>query len=507
MWYKVKELSEKGLRQAQICRETGLDKKTVKRYLGMTYDEFVSSPTYHRMYVRLLDPYEETVRRWLEAHNDLSSSQVHDWLKEHYASMPEVNAKTVFNYVRYIRSKYGISKPRSNVPRPYAKVEETGYGEYAQVDFGESWMHHDGGRKVKVYFFVMVLCRSRKKYVWFSKSPFTADLAVYAHERAFAHYGGKPKHLIYDQDAVFIHDENLGDYVLTRVFNAFVNQEHLDVIFCRKSDPESKGKVENAVKYVKYNFLRCRTFYDIARLNEEAERWLSWTANGLPHSSTRLIPDEVFEEEKHYLVPYNGCPSLPARPMVEYTVHKSNIISCRGNDYSVPLGTYKGPGTKVWASVNDDTIEIYDKETGKQISVFDMPEGKGHYIVNPEHRKIHHIQKDRLETEILEYCGFDNLALEWMINLKADKPRYYGQNLKELAKGMHNFEVSTLHRAFERSLNSGMYNARDLIFLCDRLGRRIPDRELATSLNDRLPAAVKEKPEKTSISTYSKFFS
>ena len=151
MWYKVKELSEKGLRQAQICRETGLDKKTVKRYLGMTYDEFVSSPTYHRMYVRLLDPYEETVRRWLEAHNDLSSSQVHDWLKEHYASMPEVNAKTVFNYVRYIRSKYGISKPRSNVPRPYAKVEETGYGEYAQVDFGESWMHHDGGRKVKVY--------------------------------------------------------------------------------------------------------------------------------------------------------------------------------------------------------------------------------------------------------------------------------------------------------------------------------------------------------------------
>mgnify|MGYP007129800231 FL=1 len=72
---------------------------------------------------------------------------------------------------------------------------------------------------------------------------------------------------------------------------------------------------------------------------------------------------------------------------------------------------------------------------------------------------------------------------------------------------MHNFEVSTLHRAFERSLNSGMYNARALIFLCDRLGRRIPDRELATSLNDRLPAAVKEKPEKTSISTYSKFFS
>lgn len=55
MWYKVKELSRKGLRQAQICRETGLDKKTVRRYMGMTHEEFVSSPTYHRMYVKIRD--------------------------------------------------------------------------------------------------------------------------------------------------------------------------------------------------------------------------------------------------------------------------------------------------------------------------------------------------------------------------------------------------------------------------------------------------------------------
>ena len=32
---------------------------------------------------------------------------------------------------------------------------------------------------------------------------------------------------------------------------------------------ESKGKVENAVKYVKYNFLRGRTFASIEKLNEE----------------------------------------------------------------------------------------------------------------------------------------------------------------------------------------------------------------------------------------------
>lgn len=507
MWYKVKELSEKGLRQAQICRETGLDKKTVRRYLGMTYDEFVSSPTYHRMYVKLLDPYEDTVRRWLEAHNELSSSQVHDWLRERYKDLPSVNAKTVFNYVRYIRFKYEISKPKSTTPRAYGKVEETVHGEYAQVDFGESWMHYEDGRKVKVYFFVMVLCRSRKKYVWFSKSPFTAELAVYSHEKAFAYYGGKPKQMIYDQDAVFLHDENIGDYVLTKTFNAFVNQEHLHVVFCRKSDPESKGKVENAVKYIKYNFIRCRTFHDIATLNDEADRWLSRTANGLPHATTKLIPDEVFKEERLYLTPYHGTPALPERPMVEYAVHKHNIITFKGNDYSVPLGTYKGPGTKVWVNIKDGVLEIYDKESGKQITRYDIPEGKGHYLIKPEHRKLHHIQKDKLENEVLEYCGFDSLALEWMIKLKADKQRYYGQNLRALAKGMHDFEASTLHLAFERCLDSGLYNAKDFIALCDRLGRRISGRRPSGSPDGRLPASVTEMPEKTSISTYDKFFS
>lgn len=172
MWYKVKELSSKGLRQAQICRETGLDKKTVSRYLRMTYEEFVSSPSYRRMYVKPLDQYEETVRRWLDAHPDLSNAQIPDWLRNKYAVLPSVNAKTVFNFVRYVRTKYEIRKPSVREPRQYAKVEETGYGEFAQADFGEKWMRREDGRKVKVYFFVMVLCRNHKKYVWFSSVPF-----------------------------------------------------------------------------------------------------------------------------------------------------------------------------------------------------------------------------------------------------------------------------------------------------------------------------------------------
>lgn len=86
--------------------------------------------------------------------------------------------------MKYVRPKYAIDKPRVTSSRQYMKVEETPFGEFAKVDFGEMWMRSSDARGLKVYFFVMVLCRSRKKYVYFSKSPFTAEMAVYAYEEA-----------------------------------------------------------------------------------------------------------------------------------------------------------------------------------------------------------------------------------------------------------------------------------------------------------------------------------
>jgi transposase len=506
MWYKCKELSEKKLSKAQISRELGIDVKTVRHYLGMTQEEFEKSQSYKRMYIHLLDPYEGYVKTSLELHEDLSSSQIYDWLRERYSDLPKVNVKTVYNFVKYIRAKYHIEKPIASNPRQYGKIEETAFGDFAQADFGEMWMRYEDGRKLKVYFFVMVLCRSRKKYVFFSRTPFTAELAVYAHEKAFEYYGGKPKKIIYDQDSVLIHDENLGDCILTKAFRAFVHQEHYESVFCRKSDPESKGKVENVVKYVKYNFLRARTFVSIEALNEEGIRWLTRTANGLVHYGTKEVPDEVFEEEKAYLTPYYGTPMMPEKPIKEYTVHKSNIIEYHGNSYSLPRGTYRGHGTMVWVSEKDDHLEIYDKETGKQLVVHKLSWEKGKYILDPAHRKIHPIAAEVQEKEIMAYCHCDDLALAWMMNLKKSKPRYYKDNLRVFIKGMRHFEAETLHRALEKCLESGMYNAKDFLTLCGRIGKRIPTRE-ATCRYDDLPAAAKEMPAKTRITQYESLFS
>lgn len=507
MWYKCKEKSALGLTKAQISRSLGLDVKTVRKYLNMSYDEFKSSESYKRMYVRMLDPYESKVHEWLDQQPDLSSSQIHDWLRERYPDLPKVNSKTVYNYVKYIRAKYNLAKPSPTFPRQYMTVEETAYGEYAQVDFGEMWMRYADGRKLKVYFFVMVLCRSRKKYVWFSFTPFTTDLAVYAHEKAFEYFGGKPKKIIYDQDAVLIHSENLGDYILTKSFNAYVNQAHFECIFCRKSDPESKGKVESAVKYVKYNFLRGRKFVSIEQLNEEGVRWLSRTANGLPHNTTKLVPDEVFETERRHLSPYVGKPEMPAKGMKSYKIHRNNAICYKGNEYSLPSGSYKTSESMVWVNVHEDELEIYSAETGKRITVHAISHEKGKYILNPSHRIQHPVACVTKENEILEYCSNDELARLWLENLKAEKPRYRKLNLNVLLADMRHFSPSTLHDAFARCLDCGMYNAKDFISLCERIGKRQPIRDDGEALANKLPDAVNETPEKTNINQYNQYFS
>ena len=507
MWYKIRELKAKGLTNKQTAKELGLHRDTVAKYLKMTLGEFEASGSYQRMFVHKLDAYEDFVHDSLERHPYLSASQINDWLREQYPDLPQVNAKTVFNFVKYVRAKYGIDKSEEE-PRQYEKVAETPYGEYAQVDFGESWMLRDEERHVKVYFFAMVMCRSRKKFVYFSRSPFTSALAVYAHELAFAYYGGKPKKIIYDQDRVFIKDENLGDALLTEAFRSFVSSEHFECVFCRKSDPESKGKVENAVQYVKKNFLRGRTFTDIEDLNAKALAWLSRTANGLPHAGTRTVPDKTFVLEKRHLLPYYGTPMRPADTVKEYVVRKDNTVCYRGNFYTVPTGTYQKGGTVVWADADGGRLQIYDRETGKQVADHPLCNGKGKLIQDGAHLRVRTPDRETLEAKIMECMNYDRLAALWLESLYREKPRYYRLNLKTLEREIASYPMDAMRKAFGICLDRGLYNAKELLAVCGRYARRVeaPVERLHDGDLSDLPDCAREMPEKTDINTYNTLF-
>ena len=92
--------------------------------------------------------YEDQIVRWLQEHPDISSAQVHDWLKEHY---PDYHGKerTLRRYVASLRIKHGIKK--SVKVRQYQATEELPMGYQAQVDLGFINLKNTEGQKVKAY--------------------------------------------------------------------------------------------------------------------------------------------------------------------------------------------------------------------------------------------------------------------------------------------------------------------------------------------------------------------
>jgi transposase len=231
MWYKVKELQQKGFNKSQISREMGLDRSTVRKYLSLDEEGFHNWIEQIRHLPKKLQLYYVYVKELLETYPFLSSAQVEDRLKERFTDLPEVHSKTVYNFVKSIRKNHQIHKGKEKRYRIYEKLPELDYGQQAQVDFGQYYMQTEGEGRKKVYFFVMVLSRSRQKYVYFQDKPFTSITTVNAHELALSYFNGQPRKIVYDQDRVLIVDENLGDVLLTHEFSAYVKQMDFEAIF------------------------------------------------------------------------------------------------------------------------------------------------------------------------------------------------------------------------------------------------------------------------------------
>ena len=174
-----------------------------------------------------------------------------DWLLERFPDL-DVGDSTTRLYVNKIREEYYIPKPKKI--RHYESVEEQPMGKQMQVDWGETKQKTEEKKEVKLYCICFVLSHSRYKYIEWQDRPFTTRDTIRSHENAFEYYGGMPEEIVYDQDHLITVSENAGDIILTGEFQSYKEQRGFRMYLCRKSDPESKGNIENVVKYVEIQF-------------------------------------------------------------------------------------------------------------------------------------------------------------------------------------------------------------------------------------------------------------
>jgi transposase len=298
MYQKIQNLKKQGYGKYEISIQLGIDPATARKYFHMEPAEYNSYRDALQERNKLYEGYEQEILELYEKNNHrcLNMAAVYDYLEERHKKLAG-NEKTLRNYIHSLLAS-GKLKYSQNI-RCYSKVPELPYGKQMQLDFG---VHQkDGG--LKIHIFGAVLSASRYKYVGFQGKSFTTEDLILHLLDCFDNFGGLPEELVIDQDSIMVVNENYGDIVYTQKFSAFLEEMNLKMYVCRKSDPETKGKIENVIKYVKYNFLNVRNFQTMEEARESLARWLKRRGNGKISQATKKVPLLAVEEEREYLKP------------------------------------------------------------------------------------------------------------------------------------------------------------------------------------------------------------
>jgi transposase len=108
--------------------------------------------------------------------------------------------------------------------------------------------------------------------------------------------GGVPRKGVYDNEAALISRHN-GRPNPTPPFQRFRGTLGMGLVICKPGDPEAKGMVERANKYLETSFLPGRRFSSPQDFNAQLAMWLR-RANNRMHSTLRCRPSDRIGEDR-----------------------------------------------------------------------------------------------------------------------------------------------------------------------------------------------------------------
>ena len=154
---------------------------------------------------------------------------------------------------------------------------------------GELGIHEVRGRSTRIYLFVMVLGFSRYMYTE-ATTDARSETFLACHARAFAYFGGMPREVLYDNAKVVALEHSRTVVTFNEALLDFAGRFCFRPRLCRPARPQSKGKVERMIGYVKDAGLVGRTFTDLPDMNAQLMAWLENEANVRDHATTGERP-------------------------------------------------------------------------------------------------------------------------------------------------------------------------------------------------------------------------
>jgi transposase len=316
--FMIKALYRKGVSISDIARQTGRDRKTIRKLVTAP---LLSAPKPRQPKPCKIDPYVPYLEQRMQE--------------------GVFNARKLYGEIRAQGYSGGETQIRAFVhdrrppPTPAATVRfETPPGLQGQVDWGHFGLIRHQGRLCKLYGFVLTLSWSRAMYLRFTTSlDFT--WFIRCHVRAFAYLGGLPRRLLYDnlKSVVEWHPPD-GPVHWNPRFLDFADVSGFSPQACKPHRPQTKGKVENGIKYVRGNFWPGLHFSDLEDLNAQALQWLNTVANCRIHGTTNEVPFTRLPLEG--LQPLDRALSYDSSFITTRRASRDCVISYESNLYSVP---------------------------------------------------------------------------------------------------------------------------------------------------------------------------
>ena len=443
--------------KVEIARNLKLDPGTVAKYYAMSEAEYQGYAQKHMYRDKAFDEYSESI---LEVYREndfkrLEMSAVFDYLEEKHGRLSGTE-QTLRNYIKYLietnRLKFNEKL------RLYKKVPELPLGRQLQIDFGE----HKTRNGLKLYIFAAVLSASRYKYIAFQDKAFTT-LDLISHLLAcFDYIGGMPEEIVIDQDNVMVVAENHGEIIYTKDFGYFIQEMDLKMYVCRKADPESKGKIENVVGYVKKNFLSVRDFKELQEAQESLLRWLRRRANGKISQATKRIPADVIEEERKLLRAVRNSiyrkDSLIGREARKADDH--GFISVGSSQYSVPA-RYKNRGVEIYTT--ETQLFVFERYTGDQIiTEHELSLIPGAKISKREHYRNNGRRTKEMRKDVLGMFALDSWKLFVQANFKQYSRYVRDQCLYAQRRFEGDVDLGSLDRALRFCLEHKTHSMANL---------------------------------------------
>lgn len=307
-----------------------------------------------------------------------------------------------------------------------------------------------------------------------------------------------PKTIVYDQDKTMFVTENLGDIIKTDLFQKYINTMNFKVHLCRAFDPQSKGKIEAVVKFVKNNFAKHRVFTNIDDFNELCLDWLKRTGNAKEHSIIKKVPEEMYHLEKEHLQqvpPFLFEKEESTNSIVTYSLSKDNTVTYKSNRYQLPKETYSDKRKEVGVVCEDNQITFFNLKTKESINTYEISKDKGKLISNISRSTTPNPKVLKLKSKILNRYSYKNLIVQYIENIEILKKRYIKSQFKRIDSLSAKYDKEIFLDAIKECISKDNF---DLDFLAKLLSNTKKNTESEPSLQnipDKLKNIVTETRE------------